>query len=115
MGTDRARLAAHDPYNAIVELARTEHGLLDDGRLEELEALKGRWSELTEGLPGTPPAHAREPLERALAMQVRIGELLLARRAAIVAELGALARAGRAAEGYARSAMPGVSSIDHSA
>jgi len=115
MGTDRARLVAEDPYTAIVELARVEHRLLDDGRLEELEALKGRWSELTEGLPSTPPAHAHEPLKRALAMHVRIGELLLARRAAIVAELASLARAGRAADGYARSAMPGVSSVDHSA
>jgi hypothetical protein len=115
MGTDRPRLASEDRYAAIVELARIEHGLLDDGRLEELEALKGRWSELTDDLPSTPPARAREPLKRALAMHVRIGELLLARRAAIVAELAALARAGRAADGYARSAIPGASSVDHSA
>jgi hypothetical protein len=115
MGTDRARLASEDRYTAIAELARIEHRLLDDGRLEELEALEGRWSELTEDLPGTPPAHAREPLKRALATHVRIGELLLARRAAILAELAALARAGRAADGYARSAMPSGSSVDHSA
>jgi hypothetical protein len=106
---------SEDRYDAILELAKVEHGLLDDGRLDELEALKGRWHELTTGLPQTPPAHAREPLKRALAMHTRIGELLITRRAAMLAELAALARAGRAAEGYARSASGGVSSIDHSA
>jgi hypothetical protein len=106
---------SEDPYDAILELAKTEHALLDEGRLEELEALKGRWQELTTGLPPTPPDHAREPLKRALAMHTRIGELLLTRRAAMLGELGVLARAGRAAEGYARSAGAGVSSIDHSA
>jgi len=115
MGTDRPRLVPEDPYVAILELAKIEHGLLDDGRLEELEALKGRWHELTTGLPQTPPDHAREPLKRALAMHARIGEMLLTRRAAMLAELTALARAGRAAEGYARSTSRGVSSIDHSA
>ena len=121
MGTDRPRLATEDPpapadpYQAIVELAKTEHGLLDGGRFEELEALSGRWSELTTGLPEVAPAHARDQLRRALAMHTRIGELLLSRRAAMLAELSALARAGRAAEGYARSAAPGVSRIDQSA
>lgn len=121
MGADRPRLAPEhpqppaDPYEEILELAKTEHGLLDGGRFEELEALSGRWGELTAGLPEKAPAHARDPLQRALAMHTRIGELLLTRRAAMLAELSALARAGRAAEGYARSAAPGVSSIDQSA
>ena len=41
MGTDRARLGPEDPYIAILELARIERGLLDDGRLEELRGAEG--------------------------------------------------------------------------
>ncbi len=115
MGTDRARLGPEDPYIAILELARIERDLLDEGRLEELQTLDARWDGLTAGLPETPPAHARDPLRKAVAMHTRMRELLLTRRAAMLAELASLARAGRAAEGYARSAAPGVSSIDHSA
>ena len=78
------------------------------------EALKGRWNELTAAFPQTPPAHAREPLRRALAMHARIGELLLTRRAAMLAELRA--RPGRPGRGGLRAQRgTGVSSIDHSA
>ncbi len=98
MGTDRARLGPEDPYIAILELARIEHDLLDEGRLEELQTLDARWDELTAGLPETPPAHARDPLRKAVAMHTRMREMLLTRRAAMLAELD-LARQGGSSRG----------------
>lgn len=115
MGADRARLGAADPYAAILELAEIEHSLLDDGRLDELNALAGRWDELTGDLPAKPPPGARDALERALELHTRIGGLLLARRAGLLAQLTALTHAGRTAEGYARSAASNLTRIDQSA
>jgi len=104
-----------DPYAAIVELAEREFALARDGRLEELCALAPAWEDLTASLPARAPAHARARLERAAQLQERTRTQLLGRRAEMLGELGAAARASRAADGYARIARGLIARVDRSA
>ena len=43
------------PYEQLLELARLEQELVDQGRFAELDALGPRWAELTANLPAPAP------------------------------------------------------------
>ncbi len=88
------------PYERLLALGICQLELARDGRLEELAALQAARAELMGSLPATPPAQAREALQRCVLVEHALeAELRQARESALHA-LGELRRAQRAAEGY---------------
>ena len=99
MASDRGRLS--DPYERIAELGEIELELVQEGRWEELGSLQAERASLIARLPAMAPADARDPLERAEALQQRVSAEL-ARSIALAQEgLKRLDQGRRAARGYA--------------
>jgi hypothetical protein len=92
---------ASAPYEALLGLIERELQLAGEGRFDELLEVAGARAALAETLPETPPASAREPLERAWLMQQRLTIELARGREALLVELAKLERAQRTADGYA--------------
>jgi hypothetical protein len=90
-----------DPYQRIAELGELELELVSGGRWEELAELGSEREQLIASLPPLPPHTAREPLEKAAALQQRVSAEL-SRSIALAREgLGRVDRSRRAAAGYA--------------
>jgi hypothetical protein len=89
------------PYEALLELIERELQLAGEGRFDELLKVAGARAALAATLPETPPAGARETLERAWLTQQRLTIELSRGREALLVELSKLERAQRAAHGYA--------------
>lgn len=90
-----------DPYDRILELGELELELVKGQRWEELAQLGEEREQLIASLPPLAPGGARDPLERAAALQQRVSAEL-ARSIALAREgLGRLDRGRRAAAGYA--------------
>jgi hypothetical protein len=89
------------PYEALTELIEHELELAGAGRFEELAEATIARIQLAGTLPHTPPASAREPLERADILQQRLKIEVLRGREAVLAALADVERAKRAARGYA--------------
>ena len=104
-----------DPYIAILELAERELELARDGRIEDLRSLAPQWDALAAELPDQPPASARGPLERAVALHARTNATLSCLREAMLCDLSTTARASRAAHGYARQTHRRIRRVDQSA
>ncbi len=104
-----------DPYEAILELAQRELELAGDGRIEDLRALTEEWNQLTAGLPARPPEYARRPLERAAALHHRTNVTLHRLSEAMLCDIRATARAGRAARGYAGETHRRIRRVDQTA
>jgi hypothetical protein len=96
--SEQARLC---PYEAIHEHAELELELAGRGEVERLVALGQRWDELTSDLPASPPAAAAPLLRQARLIHERTRIELIRIRESLLAEIGASARARRAADGYA--------------
>jgi hypothetical protein len=92
---------ATDPYEALASFAERELELVAARDFEGLERLKNERSVLEHTLPATPPASARDALERCQALQARVHVELLRVREAILLELGQVRHGQRAATGYA--------------
>lgn len=93
--------AVLEPYEAIKEHAELELELAGRGEIERLAALGERWRELTRELPARPPEAAAPLLRAARLIHERTRIELLRVRESLLAEIGASARARRAAQGYA--------------
>jgi hypothetical protein len=89
------------PYEALAELIERELELLGESRLQELAQLKLARTELLQSMPATPPAAAREMLERCVVLQQRVRIEILRVREAVLLELVQLECVRRTAEGYA--------------
>ncbi len=89
------------PYETLARIFERELEVLGAGRLGELDALDAERESLIASLPDTPPASARDALERAALMHKRVTIEIIRRREAIVLELAQLERARRTARGYA--------------
>ncbi|GAC1322129.1 MAG: hypothetical protein NVSMB25_16900 [Thermoleophilaceae bacterium] len=90
-----------DPYGRLVELAERELDCVRKEDLEGFERIAAERSELIAGLPAGPPASARGSLERAAALQAKVGALLAQQMAAARVELGRLEQGREAIQGYA--------------
>lgn len=95
--------AALAPYEALVRIAEHELELAGAGRYDELEQLRRQRAEVMLTLPRPVPAEAREPLERALALQRRVSIELLRRRERVLLALRRVEISKRTANGYARA------------
>jgi hypothetical protein len=99
MASDSGRLT--DPYERIAELAELELELVRESRWEELSQLGAEREQLIAGLPALAPQSAREPLERAAELQLRVSAELTRALALARQGLGRLDKGRRAAAGYA--------------
>jgi hypothetical protein len=98
-----------DPYETLVALTERELMLVGEGRWEELSELEAERAALISTLPATPPADARDALERASAIQSRVTTEIMRRREHALVEQAAVQRASRAARGYAPPRSPRIS------
>jgi hypothetical protein len=94
------------PYDELVALIESELALARDARYEELARCAATRAEFVKRLPATPPAAARESLQRALALQQQLSDEAQRGRQALLAAASELERAGRAARGYAPPRPP---------
>jgi hypothetical protein len=101
-------------YEAIYEHAELELELAGRGEVEQLSALQGRWQELADALPDTPPPAAAGLLERARLIHARTRIELLRLRDLLLAEMAQTGRARRTADGYAGQ-LPRRPRVDRSA
>jgi hypothetical protein len=92
---------APNPYEALASLIERELKLVAERDFEGLAELKEQRGTLERTLPGTPPASARDALQRCDALQQRVHIELLRVREAILIELGQVRHGQRAAAGYA--------------
>jgi hypothetical protein len=106
--------AALRPYEAIHEHAELELELVGRGEIERLGALGERWEQLTRDLPARPPMAAASLLRQAQLIHERTRIELIRLRESLLAEIGASARARRAADGYAGQ-LPRRPRLDRSA
>jgi hypothetical protein len=96
----RSKLA---PYDALVRIAEQELELVSERRYSEASQLATQRAQVMRMLPHPPVAGAREPLERALALQRRVSVELLQRREQVLLALRRTEMSKRTAQGYARS------------
>ena len=75
------------PAEALLELAWTERRLAAEGRIEELAAAHAERDRLLAALPARPEPHQVPLLQRALAVQGEVAELLGAARDTVASEL----------------------------
>ena len=89
-----------DPADALLELAWAERRLAAEGRIEELAALHAERDRALAALPARPEAHQVPVLQRALAVQAEVAELLRATRDAVAAELTRVDQGRATLRGY---------------
>jgi hypothetical protein len=99
-----------DPYAALVLYAERERVLVDEGRVEELEALAAERSALIAGLPRQAPPSARPYLERAHSLQLATAAVLKASLAELRHSMVSLDRSSSAARAYAVGPAPASAS-----
>ena len=87
------------PWAHLVELAERELALVVEGRWDEVPAASAQRVSAAEVL-GTPPAEAREHLERLVELQHQIHAGLATGRAFTVQKLGNMHRGSTALRGY---------------
>jgi hypothetical protein len=88
-------------FAALAALAREEHGLVLDGRFDELAGLQERRSALMAQLPPTAPPHALEHVREATRLQGLVTVALRDARDAAAAELRRLRTTRTGVQGYA--------------
>lgn len=101
-----------DPADALLELAWAERRLAAEGRVEELAATHAERDRLLAALPARPEPHQVPVLERALAVQGEIAELLAATRDAVAAELARVDQGRATLRGYAPAGLAAPRSFD---
>lgn len=90
-----------DPAEALLELAWAERRAAAEGRLDELPALHAERDLLLAALPVRPEPHQVPSLQRALAVQGEVAELLRTTRDAVAAELARVDQGRATLRGYA--------------
>lgn len=90
-----------DPAEALLELAWAERRLAAEGRVDELAALHDERDRVLSSLPARPAPHQVPVLQRVLAVQGEVAELLRTTRDAVAAELQRVDRGRATLRGYA--------------
>ena len=90
----------NDPYERILELARREAELVEQGRLEELASVWSERDALTAQLPGRPPVPARDALVEADRIVRATHERICALLQELGEQIGQLSSGRRAVSGY---------------
>ena len=103
-----------DPAERLLELAWAERRLAAEGRIDELAALHAERDEVLAVLPARPEPHQVETLQRALAVQNEVADLLRATRDAVAAQLGRVDQGRAALHGYAPAGVEPQRTIDAS-
>jgi hypothetical protein len=99
-------------FAALAALAREEHGLVTDGRFEELEGLQERRSVLMAQLPPSAPPEALGHVREAAHLQALVTVALRDARDATAAELRRLRTTRTGVQGYAAGAGAGAGGRD---
>jgi hypothetical protein len=89
------------PYEKLAQLIEHELDLAREARYEDLADAAAARVSFTRTLPETPPAAAREPLQRALRLHRELERETARGRDALLTGARELDRATRAARGYA--------------
>jgi hypothetical protein len=87
-------------YAELVALAERELELVRADRLDELDPLRARRSELASALPAAPPPEALPLLEQAAALQAQVESALERDMAYVAAELQCVRRGRHAVQAY---------------
>ena len=93
-----------DPYERILELARREAELVEQGRFEELAAVWAERDALTEPLNGRPPVSAREALTEADRIVRATHDRICVLLQELGEQIGQLSSGRRAVSGYGGAA-----------
>lgn len=88
------------PYLKLIALIERDLSLAGEGRFEELVAADAERQALISTLPATPPASARDLLERASLIQKRLTIELLRGRDELLVAAGQVERGRQTARGY---------------
>jgi hypothetical protein len=91
---------ASAPYYALVGLIENELELARQARYEDLAEAAAIRAEFAKTLPDTPPAAAREPLQRAMQLHQELTSEALRGHEALLTAVSEIGRASRAAHGY---------------
>jgi hypothetical protein len=89
------------PYEKLAQLIEHELDLARAARYDDLAEAAVARAEFTKALPKTPPAAAREPLQRAMQLHRELERETARGRDALLKGARELDRATRAARGYA--------------
>jgi hypothetical protein len=100
------------PFAALAELAREEHGLVLDGRFDELAGLDARRDAVLAALPAATPPDAVPHLQEAARLQALVTQALVEARDATRGELVRLNGTRQGASGYAGPAAPARPAFD---
>ena len=103
-----------DPANALLELAWAERRLAAEGRIDELAASHDERDRLLAELPLHPAPHQISVLQRALAVQGEVAELLAATRDAVATELARVDHGRATLRGYAPAGAEAARTFDQS-
>lgn len=101
-----------DPADALLELAWAERKLAAEGRVEELAGSQAERDRLLAELPARPAPHQVAVLERVLAVQGEIAELLTVTRDAVAAELARVDQGRATLRGYAPAGLGAQRTFD---
>jgi hypothetical protein len=101
-----------DPAEALLELAWAERRAAAEGRLDELPELHAERDRLLAALPARPAPHQVPSLQRALAVQGEVAELLRTTRDAVAAELARVDQGRATLRGYAAAGVEAGPSFD---
>jgi len=96
----------NDPYERILELARLEAELVEQGRLEDLAVVWSERDALTEQLNGRPPASARDALTEADRIVRATHDRICVLLQELGAQIGQVSSGRRAVSGYRGAAAP---------
>ncbi len=88
------------PYLKLIELIERDLSLAGEGRFDELVAAGAEREAFIRTLPATPPASARDLVERASLIQKRLTIELLRGRDELLAASGQVERGLQTARGY---------------
>jgi hypothetical protein len=103
-----------DPAEALLELAWAERRLAAEGRIDELAATHDERDRLLAALPARPAPEQVAVLQRTLAVQGEVAELLAATREAVGAELARVDQGRATLRGYAPAGLEAARTFDQS-
>ena len=95
-----------DPYEQILELARREAELVEQGRFEELAPLWAERDALVASLESRPPVTARDALVEADRIVRATHERVCALLSELGVQIGQLSNGRRAVSGYGGAVAP---------
>ena len=103
-----------DPAEALLELAWAERRLAAEGRIDELADAHAERDRLLAELPPRPAPHQVAVLQRVLAVQGEVAQLLTVTRDAVAAELARVDHGRATLRGYAPGGLEPARTFDQS-